>query len=58
MHKTLGMQEKEILDEQERTKGLSANELAVRNLRQQADDAKHHKKEDVTLNDLFRKYNV
>jgi hypothetical protein len=34
MHKTLGMREKEILDEQERSKGLSANELAVRNLRQ------------------------
>ena len=38
MHKTLGMREKEIQDEQERIKDLSSNEIFARNLRQQADN--------------------
>jgi hypothetical protein len=37
---------------------MSADDLVVKGLRQQAEGARHLKKEDVTLNDLFRKYNV
>ena len=58
MHKTLGMREKEILDEQERAREMTSDELVVKGLRQQADDARQLRKENVTINDLFRKYNV
>jgi hypothetical protein len=58
MHKTLGMREKEIKDEQERMKGLNANDIAMAGLRKQADDTRHVKKDAATLNDLFRKYNI
>ena len=37
---------------------MSANDIAIHKLRQQADEAKHSNKESVTLNDLFRKYNI
>ena len=39
-------------------KDLSASQIALNNLREQADKSKHHRKEATTLNDLFRKYNI
>lgn len=37
---------------------MTADDLVIKSLRQQADAARHVKRQDVTLNDLFRKYNV
>lgn len=58
MHKTLGMREKEIRDEQERMAAMNANDIAMTGLRQQADESRRSRKETATLNDLFRKYNI
>ena len=59
MHKTLKEREREIEREQAINDELSSSELEMKRLRQAQENGERKvKSENITLNDLFAKYNI
>ena len=59
MNKTLQEREREIMQDQAESEKMTSEELEMKNIRAAQENAERHSRQkNVTLNDLFAKYNI
>ena len=59
MHKKLETRERVVMQEQVENEQMSSGELEMKHLRAAQENAERHSKhQNVSLNDLFAKYNI
>ena len=58
MHKSIKEREQEIIDEQSKMESMNSEELEIKRLREAQKQSSQRTAENVSISDLFNKYNI